>query len=283
MVAKPTTCIFCGGKPINEEHSWGQWLRAYYPPADKPGYKQLRVIEYRDRSDFQSLRRAGEAQRLVVKCVCSKCNSGWMGGIQNDTKPIVLPLIMGKPGILTPEKQLQIATWATMATITSEYDELKTVTIPASDREHFFKYKYPPKTFRIWVGHIPPNIWEHKWIHHPLAIAKDDAERDALADRALSKLNTETSTYVFGQFFIHVLSMSVDHIDILHDWQMPNGCHAALRQIWPMVHQNITWPPAISLDVDSASTAAGSFYNFCKRGEARRRARLGLPPTPTGF
>ena len=50
----------------------------------------------------------------------------------------------------------------------------------------------------MWIGHIPKNVWKHRWIHHPLAIAKDDAERDALADQALSKLNAEGSTYVFG-------------------------------------------------------------------------------------
>ncbi len=278
MVDRPRACIFCGGKPINEEHSWGKWLRAYYPRQDKPGYKKLRVIEHRDRSDFKISKRAGEAQRLKVKCVCYRCNSGWMGSIQDATKLIMLPLVLGRPGILTPEKQLQIATWATMATITSEYDDLLTVTIPPSDRKYFYKKKFPPQTFRIWIGHIPPDVWEHRWIYHPLAIAKDDTERDALADQALSKLNTETSTYVFGQVFIHVLSMSIDHVDILHRWQMPNGCQAALRQIWPLVHQNMTWPPLISLDTESASMAAGSFYNFCKRSEALRRARLAQTP-----
>jgi hypothetical protein len=200
-----------------------------------------------------------------------------MSDIQSAAKLTMLPLIRGKPGILTPEKQIQIATWATMATITSEYDDLKTVTIPAADREHFYKHKYPPQTFRIWIGYIPPDIWPHKWIHHPLAIAKNDAERDALADQALSKLNTETSTYVFGQLFIHVMSMSIDHVDILRRWQMPDCCDAAMKQIWPLIYQNITWPPFASLNIETASTAAGSFYNFCKRSEARRLARLGLP------
>jgi hypothetical protein len=43
----------------------------------------------------------------------------------------------------------------------------------------------------------------------------EGAERDALADQVLSKLKAEGSTYVFGQFFIHVLSLSIDYIDIM--------------------------------------------------------------------
>jgi hypothetical protein len=63
-----------------------------------------------------------------------------MGGIQDATKPIMFPLVKGNPGILTPEKQIQIAKWATMATITSEYDDVETVAIPESDRRHFYKH-----------------------------------------------------------------------------------------------------------------------------------------------
>ena len=49
---------------------------------------------------------------------------------------------------------------------------------------------------------------------------------------------------------------------------MSNGANAAMKQIWPLNFQNITWPPVIGLDIGTATTTAGSFYNFSSAAEA---------------
>jgi hypothetical protein len=274
MVAKPSVCIFCQGTPLNSEHAWGKWLRPFFP-ASAPNYRKLSVIEHRDRSDFEIRTRAGDPKSLKVRCVCCDCNSGWMSELQSAAKPIGIPLALGKPGLLDAGKLLTLATWITMLTITSEYSNPRMVAIPQTDYDHVYKKKYAPQHFRIWIGHLAPNQWPSIYIHHPLAIVEPETEEERNSlDAVLSKLNTQSSTFAFGQLFVHVISISAPNVDLLQRWQMPPPCAAALREIWPLPGHNIIWPPPIGLTTATAQQCADAFFNFCKRSEARRQARL---------
>jgi hypothetical protein len=273
MVERPTQCIFCDGKPLNEEHVLGKWSKRFIPRT-MPNYEKLQAVQHLTHSDFQVRKRAGDPRSLKVTCVCCDCNSEWMGNIQDTMKPYGIKMCLGKTTKLDPRAQLAIATWATMVAITAEYDDPPTVAIPQEDKDFFYKNKYPPPSFRIWTGHLPPDEWRGaKWIHHPLAIKEAEL---ASPDAALSNLNSVTSTHVIGQLFVHI--MSCPWPEILHGWKFPIGISTRLIQIWPMIHGDIFWAPLQSLDTQSASFVAGAFLEFSVASRRRSRISRGLDP-----
>jgi hypothetical protein len=272
VVGKPTQCIFCNGTRLNEEHVLGKWSKPFVPRTI-PNYKQLQALQHLTHSDFQVRKRAGDPRSLKVTCVCRDCNSGWMSDIQNTLKPLGIAMCTGKTIRLDPKAQLAIATWSAMVAMTAEYDHPPTVAIPQGDKDFFYKNKYPPLSFRIWIGHLPPNTWDTKWVHHPLAIT----EKEIPSPRAaLANLNSVTSTHVIGQFFVHI--MSCPWPEILHGWQFPSDVSAALIQIWPMVHGDIFWPPFGVLNAHKASVVAGAFLQFSIRSRRSSRIARGLDP-----
>jgi hypothetical protein len=272
MAGHPTQCIFCNGKSLNEEHVLGKWSKPFVPRTI-PNYKQLQALQHLTHSDFKVRRRAGDPRSLKVTCVCYDCNSGWMSDIQNTMKPLGISMCAGKTIKLDPKSQLAVATWAAMVAMTAEYDHPPTVAIPQGEKDFFYKNKYPSPSFRIWLGHLPPNTWGTKWVHHPLAILE---EEPGSPHAALANLNSVTSTHVLGQLLFHI--MSVPWPEILRGWSFPNSVSGKLIQIWPMIHGDVFWPPLKSLDAQSASITAGSFLEFSVRSRRRSRIARGLNP-----
>lgn len=48
---------------------------------------------------------------ILTQRPCSACNNGWMAKLENLAKPVLLPLIHGKPSTLSIKDQIIIATW----------------------------------------------------------------------------------------------------------------------------------------------------------------------------
>src|SRR4051794_6482907 len=97
----PKRCIFCGegnkpGNPMTEEHLWSDWLEQHLPKVSDP---QTRA-SHADFRDGQLTRKRkiqqGHPHRKRFRVVCKRCNSGWMGDIEELAKPILLPLMRGE-------------------------------------------------------------------------------------------------------------------------------------------------------------------------------------------
>lgn len=238
-----------------------------------PNYKQLQAIQHATQSDFKVRHRAGDPRSLKVTCVCFKCNSGWMNAIQDAMKPYGIAMALGKTIKLDPKAQLAVATWSAMVTMTAEYDHPPTVAVPQGDKDFFYKNKYPPPSFRIWIGHLPPEEKWANWAHHPFAIKE---EEDATPGGALANLNSVTSTHVLGQFFVHVLSCP--YPGILRRWHLPISVAGCLIQIWPLIHGDVFSPPLRRLTTETASITAAAFFDFLVRSRRHSRIKQGLDP-----
>jgi hypothetical protein len=190
-----------------------------------------------------------------------------MGRLQEEAAPIITPMAMGKKSVIDALSQIKIAAWAAMTTMTAEYDHPPNVAISQEDRTHLFFQRHPPLTFRIWIGHLPPNTWLPNYVHYPIAIAKDDDE--ALAHRGRPAFNHETTTQVVEQLFIHVMS---GEVDIIQGWRWDNKLSAFITQIWPLRSIQIEWPTK-PLTARHAAFIASAFFNFCGDAGARATAR----------
>jgi hypothetical protein len=115
-------CIFCGGRPLSKEHIWGQWVLEHVPrTTNKYNFGKIVVGKNPKDTTEDSRVRTGDPLNANVRVVCANCNSGWMSQIQERAKPHLIPLFKGQSVWLDMSAQAAIATWAIMATITSEH------------------------------------------------------------------------------------------------------------------------------------------------------------------
>jgi len=67
---------------------------------------------------------------------CEPCNGGWMHDLEDEARPILIPLIEGKRTILTPEEQEIIRTWFCLRAMVYDID----ATRRAQRDEHRSRY-----------------------------------------------------------------------------------------------------------------------------------------------
>lgn len=193
-----------------------------------------------------------------VKIVCARCNSGWMGRIQENTKPYLVPLFNGIESILDTDAQTKIATWATMATITGEYlgRRIEKTTFTLQERDWFRRNKRPFDNIRVWIGFLYRPKWNGQWVHvtMPILASKNFPGREP---KDVARPNLQTTTFVVGKLYVH--TMSAEFPEVVHgwDWRTDPGANVALTQIWPIQYPSVFWPvrEVTNAEAESFSTA----------------------------
>jgi hypothetical protein len=249
-------CIFCKAQGTTYEHVWPDWL-AHYVPKTLPQHSSSTVEIYRTRTDSRVKVWAGDPRSRRVPCVCLRCNTGWMSELQQAAKPRLLPLLDGRTSFLRPYDQKILAAWAAMCTMTAEYYDRDLAAVPFEDREHLRLYREaPPKNWRIWIGRYVRGRWAGYWIHHSLPITEDVREP---SDTDIPPPNTQTTTFIVGQLYIHTFSSAVDNIVNQQGLSNLSGARGqagrVLAQIHPPVESFIAWPTEDIWDVTADQIA----------------------------
>jgi hypothetical protein len=166
-------CIFCGDTAeLTREHIRADWLKNYLPKT-KVNYQAGRLIVNRPGipDSAKSTKIGGDPLSRRVKCVCEGCNTGWMKGIQDLAKPIVVPMIGGHKVSLNRAEQRTLAAWIAMAVMCSEFGRNQLQAISPKDRDTLYRHKVPPKAnWQIWIGRYQRKVSENEWDHRALLI-----------------------------------------------------------------------------------------------------------------
>jgi hypothetical protein len=177
--------------------------------------------------------RAGDPLGSNVRAVCTKCNNAWLSAIQDAAKPLLIPMLTGQTCVLGETAQTKIATWAAMATTTAEHlmHEESLIGVPQVDREWLWKNGTPPPDWRIWIGRYQRHRLPEQWTHCSVPIYE---RGPVIAPSGLPQCNTQTTTFMVGELFVHVLSGSFPHHVRDWDWRTwPRAPHL-MAQIWPI-------------------------------------------------
>jgi hypothetical protein len=240
-------CIFWepsrSHSPLDREHIWGEWILQYVRSKDNKHSLKSTTLGGPGALYHSQIRpRAGDPLASKVKIVCKACNSGWMSRLQSGAKPALIPLIEGRPSILSASAQGAIAAWCAMSTMTGEFLSFDptAIAISQAERDWLRDFQTPPKNWKIWIGHYPrrKGIWTHYVI--PLR-AKDIFN---VPDDPLALPNTQTTTFVIGNLFVHIFS-SIGDPQMVSRWVWPPGSLISLKlpQIFPPKEDLIAWPP----------------------------------------
>jgi hypothetical protein len=255
-----TRCIFWEPSkphtPLDREHIWGKWLKPYIRAnANEHRLREEETGKPGTLSKIRITRRTGEPLLSKLKIVCKACNSGWMSKIQNAAKPFLLPLIQGRKATFGLEAQRAIAAWCTMATMTGDYlsHDDTAVAISQEERDWLRDNETTPRNWKIWIGHYTGR--KGRWTHFVVPILEAKDVPDSVID-GIAQPNTQTTTFVIGNLFVHVISGDPDTIS---RWIWPAGSPLTLKlvQIVPAKESIVVWPPIglTDFEIELISTA----------------------------
>lgn len=116
-------CVFCGGRPLTREHLWPDWLRAYFGDPER--------LHRHGSSDDQRLdvlrEWTAKAATQTARITCKGCNNEWGSSMEDDAKPLLLPMISGKRQRLSQTSQRVISTWAAHTMMVIDHSHSRTL------------------------------------------------------------------------------------------------------------------------------------------------------------
>jgi hypothetical protein len=260
-------CIFCGASPLTKEHIWADWLRAYIP-KNMPHHHSARSILNSDQSVEQVRKKQpGDPRSRQLKIVCAHCNNGWMSRLQEAAKPILIPLLQGKPSTLNRSRQQIVSAWSAMTVICAEYLQPLSLSIPVTARRWLYQHKMAPNNFRIWIGNYERGDWVPHWVHTSLRISEHEGVQGwTVHPDGTPRPNTQVTTFIAGQLFLHAFTCPFP--EILAKPEITNMVDSRLLQIWPIEHAFIAWPTTIITDREADNLAGSIFEAIDAAGRA---------------
>jgi hypothetical protein len=233
-------CIFCGARPpLSYEHVFGKWLWKLDHTGE--GVHEILV----DGGEPIVQRKRGLFTRRL-KIVCSTCNEGWMSGIEEAAKPLLVKMF-GSPSqiSLSADDQLALARWAFKTAVVARYVTDRS-TFPAAHRREFGETHNPPQNAQIWIGAASvPNTPTYGELlaetkYQPVELTAPGPDGSAtVAPAYRSELRLYNVVFVVMGY---VADAPLARIE-------PSGALGmALTALWPAAGQDISWPPPVNLD-----------------------------------
>jgi hypothetical protein len=257
MYRYPKNCIFCGCSPTTKEDVWPTWLTQYVPRSLKNYHGALAEIDQLGQVTRIQKKWDGDPRSRRSQCVCRKCNNEWMSQLQEKAKPIILRLVKTQAITLSLHDQKVFSAWATMTTMTSEYIQPSTVAISEGNRQRFYRGKEPLKLWQIWIGDYPRGTWKPHRIHHAWPVRTRIRDESKLA--ANTAPNTQTTTLIFGNLYLHVASTDIPNA--IGRLTFPDEViNTILKRIWPLRFGPISWPPRQTMTDRDADNIAGYLF-----------------------
>jgi hypothetical protein len=238
----PRRCVFCGQggtrtNRMSEEHLWPEWMHPYLPV--NPEYGKHEIFGSVSRRIFRAVRRKpqmGQMFTLRIKhVVCSKCNNTWMGQIEENTKPVLIPLVQGTPITLTIENQKLLAIWLTLKMIIIERARPRDAVIPLDDLVIFMKSNTIPSSVKLWVLYHDVEDW-YTALYTESNLMTTVTQPPPIAGDIK---NVQVTALGIGHLFVFAWITTNPEIQFEPELFKRFGF---AKRIWPIEQKNITWP-----------------------------------------
>ncbi len=274
----PGKCIFCegiagqAGIQMSGEHLWSDWMteKNLLPTGDDyiggAQYNEFKAI-FKRRMDNTVTRfdrtRQGTVSTKTIKVVCNSCNSGWMGTLETEAQPFLIPLISGTSTFLVASARQKITEWIVMKLLVAEHVAYSGHPAdPIFDqaiRSEFMRSRKIPDGFRIWIAMQRGEKWVTSFHRHAtgLGITPTLPPPPNTATRAR---NLQAVTWGIGRLLIH-LNATTDPAIFNH---FVLGRLGPLHRLWPLDNSIIMWPPPLFVTdtyIDDLTSALERYIN----------------------
>ena len=242
-------CLFCSNPVDSAEHVWSDWILKDLKPSKpihikigKPAGKWVDNPEAR------------------IKCVCQKCNNGWMNDIDGENKPHMLAMMNDKNEVLTPAQQKLLTRWAILKAMVLDGANPKK-RIPFYSEPERVGMKPPSRSLpvgtRTWIGRL-----SDKAFHAGLG------DTFGKIDDIPKGFHGCDTTIIVGHLVIQVVTMHVLPMFATRGLRLgckPGAWDVNLMEIWPVFGEK-RWPPSSTFTLDRTSSGIGTLVNRFKIG-----------------
>jgi hypothetical protein len=130
------------------------------------------------------------------------------------------------------------------------------VAISSKDRLFLKANLAAPPSMKIWIGYYERDKWLGVWFHATFPISDEDhvPQRSSLG---VDFPNTQTTTFVIGKLYIHVLSSDI--AGIVRKNEIVGDGRKLLYRIHPFRRSALTWPPSLRMSDQDADAIASAF------------------------
>jgi hypothetical protein len=186
-----------------------------------------------------------------------------MSDLQEQTKPILLPLILGETSSLHRKAQTTLSTWIAMFVMVAEFlDKTGTrVAISPKDRLFLKNNLAAPRSMKIWIGYFEKELERRVVPHYNSNFRR--RSRPQRSSLGVDFPNTQTTTIVIGKLYIHVLSSET--VSIVRKHNMGRDEKTFLYRIHPLKKSPLVWPPPMRLTDQYADAIASAFSERARR------------------
>lgn len=243
VIGSPRRCIFCGNGPVTKEHIWSEWTYKILPKRQGGSHTADVFLTSHGSTNITGLHKTrfhhGEVNARRVRAVCRTCNNGWMGSLEEQTIPVLTPLILCTPIWLDETEQTVLSRWLAMKTAVTEHANPEFAAISQAERD-FIRYNpSPPNTgWQIWIGMQSGERWRTGAcrLAHTLGSRMLPNGPIEPPNGDFSK-NTQTQLFGFGFVFAYIFATRVPNLR----FEPPAAAAPYLRQVWPF-ERPVDWP-----------------------------------------
>lgn len=152
------TCIFCGGRAGSAEHIFPNWINQIFPVSVVGQPEAVLGTLARDREPTERRWKATGVATQTTKEVCHECNTGWMSRLETKAKPLLVPMMTGRPTALTLDEQITVATWVTKTAMIAELVHGHEFNFSPEERGIMMTEQRPPAHVAVMAGAIETDI-----------------------------------------------------------------------------------------------------------------------------
>jgi hypothetical protein len=154
-VSHRRACVFCKSteNKITKEDVWPLWLRKVVEGGEGERFERSRVHKTAEGETVSHLKWPEAPLDWKVSGPCEPCNNGWMNRIENETQPILTPMIQHQEVALGPVDQEKLASWATLRVLVGQHGHPaeRRRAIPEERYHRFYEARELPNC-QIWIA-----------------------------------------------------------------------------------------------------------------------------------
>lgn len=143
-------CLFCqADATLTAEHVIPEWAREHLQDDPTDVGTHIRQAIHIGTNEVVTNSYEAVAASAKTRCVCARCNNGWMSDLESKAKPLLGDLIDGRPRAFTETQREIVATWFVKTAFVQ--GAKFPPSLPRGFYHQLYRDRLPSEDTRVWL------------------------------------------------------------------------------------------------------------------------------------